>query len=74
MQDMSNKVIMDLAIQNKELKAKLKEQTKADKSEKIKCYGEDCILVTDNETPKRPILLLFKQDIVELNKEWVSKV
>ena len=41
---------------------------------KIKCYGEDCILVIDNETPRRPMLLLFKQDIAELNKEWVSKI
>ena len=39
---------------------------------KIIWAGEDCILITEreNHNPKYPILILTKQDIKRINKEF----
>ena len=39
---------------------------------KIICFGEDCILVTISEKAQEPVLILTKNDIEKLNKEWVE--
>jgi hypothetical protein len=40
---------------------------------KIKCFGEDCILITIREHSKEPVLILTEREIRELNKEWGKK-
>ena len=40
---------------------------------KIKWAGEDCILVTETDKHcSRPILILNKTDIEDLNDEWAG--
>ena len=40
---------------------------------KIRWAGGDCILVTDNEHPREPLLILDENDIRKLNEEWKYK-
>ncbi len=41
---------------------------------KIKWAGTDCILVTDNQHNKNPLLILNETDIERLIKEWKRKL
>ena len=37
---------------------------------KINWAGSDCILITEREHSREPILILLEDDIRRLNKEW----
>jgi len=41
---------------------------------KIRWAGSDCILITDSNNPRKPIAILEKRDIQELNLEFEREI